>query len=229
MGVKLIHKLHSLQSSTCFSAVKMNKMKTEDCDEFLKILFIGDSNVGKTSILRRFVDGRAFDIENIHIPTIGVDFKIRTIVVDGKVIKLQIWDTAGQERFHSILPQYYRNVQGVIVVYDVTVQATFDNVTNIWLKQLEENVPDLKEEVSAILVGNKRDLNQRKVVNSTDGSEVADRFGMKFKETSAQNGYNIEDTFTLMVRDILQRKNHKRKRERIIIIPDPQKSETKCC
>ena len=162
----------------------MSKVRTEDCDEFLKILFIGDSNVGKTSILRRFVDGRAFDIENIHIPTIGVDFKIRTIVVDGKVIKLQIWDTAGQERFHSILPTYFRNVQGVIVVYDVTVQKSFDNVSNIWLKQLEDNVPDLREEVSTMLVGNKRDLNQRKVVDSTEASEVADRFGMKFMGVS---------------------------------------------
>ena len=226
MGVKLIHKFKTLQSSACFN---MSRVITEDSDDFLKILMIGDSNVGKTSILKRFVDGRAYNMEDIHIATIGVDFKIRTIIVDGKAIKLQIWDTAGQERFHSILPQYYRNAQGVIVVYDVTVQSTFDNVTNIWLKQLEQNIPDLKEEVSAILVGNKRDLSERRKVESAEASEIADKLGMKFLETSAHNGYNIEDTFTTMVKDIIQRRKLKRKRQDIIIIPDPTRPEPNCC
>ena len=130
MGVKLIHKFKTLQSSACFN---MSRVITEDSDDFLKILMIGDSNVGKTSILKRFVDGRAYNMEDIHIATIGVDFKIRTIIVDGKAIKLQIWDTAGQERFRTITSSYYRGAHGIIVVYDVTDQESFNNVKQ-WLQ-----------------------------------------------------------------------------------------------
>ena len=101
----------------------------------LKLLLIGDSGVGKTNILTRFAENKF--AEN-YITTIGVDFKVKTVEIDGRPVKLQIWDTAGQERFRTITTTYYRGTHGVMVVYDVTNGASFSNV-KLWLSELKKN------------------------------------------------------------------------------------------
>merc|ERR1740130_882215 len=122
------------------------------CSDYLfKLLLIGDSGVGKSCLLLRFADDKWTDS---YISTIGVDFKIRTIELDGKTIKLQIWDTAGQERFRTISSTYYRGAHGIIVVYDITNMVSFDNVKR-WLTEIDKYA---RENVNKLLVGNKMDL-----------------------------------------------------------------------
>ncbi|KAL2773988.1 ras-related protein Rab-1A isoform 1, partial [Daubentonia madagascariensis] len=136
-----------------------------------------------------------------YISTIGVDFKIRTIELDGKTIKLQIWDTAGQERFRTITSSYYRGAHGIIVVYDVTDQESFNNVKQ-WLQEIDRYA---SENVNKLLVGNKCDLTTKKVVDYTTAKEFADSLGIPFLETSAKNATNVEQSFMTMAAEIKKR------------------------
>ena len=131
----------------------------------------------------------------------SVDFKIRTIEINGKSIKLQIWDTAGQERFRTITSSYYRGAHGIIVVYDVTDQASFSNVKQ-WLQEIDRYAC---ENVNKLLVGNKCDLTTKKVVDYNTAKEFADGLGIPFLETSAKNSTNVEDAFITMATEIQKR------------------------
>merc|ERR1712083_1266763 len=129
-------------------------------DYLFKLLLIGDSGVGKSCLLLRFAD----DIyTESYISTIGVDFKIRTVELDGKTIKLQIWDTAGQERFRTITSSYYRGAHGIIIVYDITDVESFNNVRQ-WLFEIDRFA---SEHVNKLLVGNKSDLDQKRCVEQS--------------------------------------------------------------
>merc|ERR1712227_374715 len=151
-----------------------------DYDHLFKLLIIGDSGVGKSSILLRFADNM---FSGSYITTIGVDFKIRTISVDGEKVKLQIWDTAGQERFRTITSTYYRGTHGVIVVYDVTNAESFVNVKR-WLHEIDQNC----EIVNKVLVGNKNDCAaENKVVETEDARRFAEQMGITVFETSAKD------------------------------------------
>jgi len=167
-------------------------------DYLFKLLLIGDSGVGKSCLLLRFADDTYTES---YISTIGVDFKIRTIELDGKTIKLQIWDTAGQERFRTITSSYYRGAHGIIVVYDVTDQESFNNVKQ-WLKEIERYA---SENVNKLLVGNKCDLTSKKVVDYTTAKEFGDQHGFPFLETSAKNSTNVEQAFMTMAAEIKNR------------------------
>lgn len=124
--------------------------------------------------------------------------KIRTIELDGKIIKLQIWDTAGQERFRTITSSYYRGAHGIIIVYDVTDQESFNNVKS-WLQEIDRFA---SEHVCKLLVGNKNDLTSKKVVDTATAKEFADSLGIKFLETSAKTAENVEAAFTAMAAEI---------------------------
>jgi Ras-related protein Rab-1A len=121
------------------------------------LLIIGDSGVGKSCLLLRFADDTYTDS---FISTIGVDFKIRTVELEGKIVKLQIWDTAGQERFRTITSSYYRGAHGIIVVYDVTDAESFENVKS-WMAEIDRYASD---GVSKLLVGNKSDLSGKRAI-----------------------------------------------------------------
>lgn len=171
-----------------------------DYDHLFKLLIIGDSGVGKSSILLRFSDNL---FSGTYITTIGVDFKIRTIEVEGEKVKLQIWDTAGQERFRTITSTYYRGTHGVIVVYDVTNLESFGNVKR-WLQEIDQNC----DEVVRILVGNKHDHPERKVTHQ-EAQTLADQMTITFFETSAKDNYNIEKVFDEITRLVLSMKKDK--------------------
>ncbi|CAI0462158.1 unnamed protein product, partial [Linum tenue] len=153
-----------------------------DSDYLFKLLLIGDSGVGKSCLLLRFADDSYIES---YISTIGVDFKIRTVEQDGKVIKLQIWDTAGQERFRTITSSYYRGAHGIIIVYDVTDEESFNNVK--------------------LLVGNKCDLTSKRAVPYDTAKAFADEIGIPFLETSAKSATNVEEAFMTMASEIKKR------------------------
>ncbi|KAL7282907.1 hypothetical protein ACG7TL_002324 [Trametes sanguinea] len=167
----------------------------EGYDYLFKLLLIGDSGVGKSCLLLRFAEDAFTDS---YLSTIGVDFKIRTIQLDGKTVKLQIWDTAGQERFRTIAAAYYRGAHGIIMVYDVTEMETFSNV-KVWLQEIDKHA---SEGVKKLMIGNKSDLVERKVVEYSIAKEFADSLAIPFIETSAKNSTNVEEAFTMMAKAI---------------------------
>ncbi|EDR10986.1 uncharacterized protein LACBIDRAFT_183731 [Laccaria bicolor S238N-H82] len=173
-------------------------MHTSEYDFLFKLLLIGDSGVGKSCLLLRFADDTYTES---YISTIGVDFKIRTIELEGKTVKLQIWDTAGQERFRTITSSYYRGAHGIIVVYDVTDNESFTHVKQ-WLQEIDRYA---SEGVNKLLVGNKSDLTSKKVVEYSVAKEFADQLNIPFLETSAKNATNVEQAFLTMAKQIKDR------------------------
>lgn len=156
-------------------------------DLLAKVLIIGDSGVGKTCLLLRFSDN---DFTTSHLATIGIDFKMKTIDVDGKRVKMQIWDTAGQDRFKTITQTYYKGAMGIMLAYAVNDRESFQNIEN-WMKQIREHA---SEDVCKILVGNKADMADR-CVDFEEGKRLADSYGIKFYETSAKDARNVNDAF----------------------------------
>jgi Ras-related protein Rab-1A len=169
-----------------------------DYDFLFKLLLIGDSGVGKSCLLLRFADDTYTES---YISTIGVDFKIRTIELDGKTVKLQIWDTAGQERFRTITSSYYRGAHGIIIVYDITDRESFDNVKQ-WLNEIDRYAC---ENVNKLLVGNKCDMDSKRQVEYEEAKAFADERGIPFLETSAKDSTNVEKAFIQMAGDIKNR------------------------
>ncbi|KAH9671143.1 ras-related protein RABE1c [Citrus sinensis] len=169
---------------------------------FLSSLLCKFAGVGKSCLLLRFSDD---SFTTSFITTIGIDFKIRTIELDGKRIKLQIWDTAGQERFRTITTAYYRGAMGILLVYDVTDESSFNSMP--LSLSLSMNIDQhAADNVNKILVGNKADMDESKrAVPTAKGQELADEYGIKFFETSAKTNFNVEQVFFSIAREIKQR------------------------
>lgn len=181
-------------------------MAKKTYDLLFKLLLIGDSGVGKTSILFRFSDD-AFT--PTFISTIGIDFKIKTIELKGKKIKLQIWDTAGQERFHTITTSYYRGAMGIMLVYDITNSKSFDNIQK-WLRNIDEHA---NEDVEKMILGNKCDMEDRRIISKERGEAVARQHGIRFMETSACSNINVEKAFLDLARAILDNQTDQERRD----------------
>ena len=164
----------------------------------LKYIIIGDSAVGKSNMLLRYIHDR-FN-EDFH-STIGVEFGAKNIQIDGKVFRIQIWDTAGQETFRSITRAYYKNSVCAFVVYDISNRATFDNIKS-WVEDCKRLSP---KTVLMVLVGNKIDLEERREVSYNEGSIFAQKNGMLFFECSAKTGNNVEQIFMESTREIDKR------------------------
>ncbi|CAK4720815.1 unnamed protein product [Aphanomyces euteiches] len=162
-------------------------------DLLVKLLLIGDSGVGKSCLLMRYSDD---SFTTSFITTIGIDFKVKTIEVDGKRVKLQIWDTAGQERFRTITTAYYRGAMGILLVYDVTDDHSFQNVRN-WMRQIQQHA---SPNVNKILIGNKCDA-----VTKEQGEALAAEYGVQFFETSAKSNLNVEEAFRSIAVDVQKR------------------------
>ena len=166
-------------------------------DYLFKFILIGDSTVGKTCILTRFVDGW-FKAESE--PTIGVEFGSKVIKCkSGITIRLQVWDTAGQESFRSITRSYYRGAIGALLVYDITNQQSFDNLPN-WLR---DSLEATNQNIGLVLVGNKADLENQRQVNANVAKLFAKENNLLFLETSAKNGTNVEKIFQILSEQIL--------------------------
>merc|ERR1711879_80532 len=161
-----------------------------------KLVFVGDSSVGKTSIISRFMHGH-FDAH--YDATIGIDFLAKTHTVDGKTVRLQLWDTAGQERVRSLIPSYIRDSSVAVVVYDVSKQDTFHN-TNDWISEVRK---EREEDVLIMLVGNKTDVGEsQRAVRYSDGEEKARRHNALFIETSAKSGHNVKELFDMVCKKL---------------------------
>jgi len=162
-----------------------------------KLLLIGDSAVGKSSLLVRFCD-EIFQDGNVNLTS--VDFKMKSVTVEGRTIQLQVWDTAGQERFRTITSSFYRGAHGIIVVYDVTDQSSFNNV-KLWMQEIQRYA---SAGVSRMLVGNKADLDDRRCTSTSTAKEYADGLGIDFVETSAKTGQDVDKAFETLATAIVR-------------------------
>lgn len=164
------------------------KAPSRSYDMIMKLLLVGDSGVGKSCLLLRFVEDK---FNPSFITTIGIDFKIRTIESKGKKIKLQVWDTAGQERFRTITTAYYRGAMGIVLIYDVTDARTFENVEN-WFQTVTQHAND---DAQIFLVGNKSDDVEKRQVSREQGQQLAQKLNIPFLEASAKTNDNVESIF----------------------------------
>ncbi|KAK3610583.1 hypothetical protein CHS0354_009023 [Potamilus streckersoni] len=169
----------------------------ESFDYLFKIVLIGDADVGKTCVVQRFKSGTYVEK---HASTIGVDFTMKTLQIDGKLVK--IWDTAGQERFRTITQSYYRSANGVVMAYDITKKSSFDNVGQ-WLDDVKRYAgPNIVQ----VLIGNKRDLEDMREVPFTEAKSYAQHHGMvDVLETSARENINIDEVFLKLAKELIKR------------------------
>jgi Ras-related protein Rab-1A len=191
-------------------------------DYIYKIIIVGDSNVGKSSLLTKYVDNHFI---SDHLLTYGIDFKIKTLKIDDKTLKLQLWDTAGQERFRNIVRSYYKNASGVIIVFDLTNIESYNNVS-YWCDDVYNY---FKSDISIIIIGTKSDLYKNIVVTS----DMIDKINKKYKyiEVSSKTGKNIADAFNILAMDILfQKKELSSKLDSTIKLGEVNHSiKKKCC
>ena len=193
----------------------------------IKLLTIGDSSVGKTCLLHRYTN-KTFSSSSI--PTVGIDFKIMNITIDGKRIKMQCWDTAGQERYRNITANYYRNAQGIMLVYDVTNRKSFEAI-DAWISQIDLHAG---ESVNKILIGNKSDIEQQRVVRMEEGQDLAAHYNIPFYETSARSGVNVDESFYRIAKDVKDRilassLNEKRDNRNTTLNNRKVEAKSSCC
>ncbi|XP_078424544.1 ras-related protein Rab-19-like isoform X1 [Cetorhinus maximus] len=171
----------------------------EAFDYLFKIVLIGDSNIGKTCVVHRFKTGVFIEKQQ---NTIGVDFIVKTLTIEGKRVKVQVWDTAGQERFRTITQSYYRSAHGAMIAYDITKQSSFNSVPH-WVNEIQRYGA---ANVVQMLIGNKADLKEKREVPFEEACNVAEKFGLlAVLETSAKEAQNVEEAFILMTRELLAR------------------------
>ena len=163
-----------------------------------KIILIGDSSVGKTSLVNRFM---GFDFQENYACTINADFKIKSLSIDATTkAELTIWDTCGQERFRALTRQYFKDAHGIILLYDINNENSFKGLS-IWLNEIKNYC---NNEVSIILVGNKIDLDNRKITKE-EGNSFATKNGLMYVETSSKDGINIDTPFENLAYDIIKK------------------------
>lgn len=201
-----------------------------DYDILVKILVVGDSSVGKSCLLLRYADNT---FSNTHMATIGVDFKLKTEVINNKKTKIQIWDTAGQERFRTITGSYYRGAHGIILVFDVTNEESFKNIPR-WLDEIKSHASDT---VSICLIGNKCDLKNQRAVTVAQAEELAKELDIPYLETSAKDAINVDKAFQTIINSVIQKQsylqsnesNDKRTFRPPVLKPTHTEKQTGCC
>jgi Ras-related protein Rab-18 len=164
----------------------------------VKILLVGDSGVGKSSLLMRFIDDTFEEVS----PTVGVDFKLKMLNVEGKKLKLTVWDTAGQERFRTLTSSYYRGAQGVVFVYDLTSTESFKNLEEIWQKEVD--MYGTIDNSVKMIVGNKVDKESARAIAKEEGVRFAKEHGCLFLECSAKTKVRVQEAFDELIKGILE-------------------------
>ena len=175
--------------------------KKDPKENSYKILTIGESGVGKTAILKRYVEDK---FPKHHLSTIGIDYLSKDITIYNKKIKLRVWDTAGQERYRNITTHTYKDADGIALVFDVTDEGSFNQITD-WIEQIDTNAN--RDEISIILIGNKIDLKDERLVEKEKGEEMAENLHIKYFETSALTGEGINQAFEYLAKLIFRVRN----------------------
>ena len=173
-------------------------MEEDGYDILFKIILVGDTSVGKTNIINKYIKN---EFREDFYATIGVEFSHKKFVVENRKIKAQIWDTAGQERYKAITRAYYKGAKGAFIVYDITRKETFDDVDK-WRNEL---ISSCNQEITVMLIGNKCDLEDQREILKEQGEEKAKSFGFSFLETSALSGENLEKGFQMLIEEIYQK------------------------
>ena len=171
--------------------------KPSDYEYIFKLILIGNSGVGKSSIIQRFMKNT---FEESYKCTIGVDFLMKTLQINGKTVKLQLWDTAGQEKYKSMVASYYRGANVALVVFDITNHISFENLP-LWIENYYKNGPEQK---NIILIGNKKDMEESRKVTRQEAELFSETNNMMYFETSAKEGDNIEYAFNYAAEKLLE-------------------------
>ena len=204
----------------------------DDYDMIFKIILIGDSSVGKTNIMNKYLKNQ---FKEDSRATVGVEFGSKQFVIDNRKIKAQIWDTAGQERYRAVTSAYYKGAKGAFIVYDVTRKETFDSV-NRWISDI---ISTCGKSLSIILLGNKSDLEDQRQISKEQGEEKAKTYQLAFLETSALSGENLEKAFNMLINEIYEKCKSEFENtdylnlgdsvEEIQLKKDDSEKENKCC
>ena len=191
----------------------MDKEQDEEDYRLYKILLLGDCAVGKSCLLLRYCEN---SFQESHLATIGLDFRLKTITLENnRKIRIQIWDTAGEDRFRAITKNYYKGAHGIILIYDVTDQQSFQHIKD-WVDKIKE---ESNEGVIIYLVGNKIDLIDKRIITNADGNKLAEEIKIKYYETSAKDSTGGKEVFENLVKDMdnLYSEQHKEENETIQI------------
>ena len=189
-----------------------------------KIMVLGESRVGKTSLIKKYTKDQ---FGGVYLTTVGMDFQDKIIDIEDKKVRLQIWDTAGQERFRNVTKSYFQSSHGFVLVYDITDETTFDK-TNFWMDQIKLNGI---ENAKLILVGNKCDLINERKVSIEEGEKRAKDNNIKFFESSAKDGTNVNEMFFELGKLIYQDSKGKEEKKTVKLgsVPESKRQKKKCC
>ena len=198
----------------------------EEIENKIKLMLIGDSYVGKTSLLTKYCKN---EFKPTYITTIGIDFHLKYFKYKGKRIKIQIWDTTGQERYRTLARSTINSSEGFIFVYDITNRESFNNINN-WVEQVKEIAP---KNSKSIIFGNKSDLSKKRVIEINEGKNLAKKYNMKFFETSAKNGSNLNEGFSFLIKEIMDDidavKANRKETLQLVSKDNGKKVKKKCC
>ena len=184
---------------------KIFKTKKMTYDERIQLIMVGESGVGKTSLIRRYTNN-IFNTN--HLETIGIEFFNKEERINDQIIQIKLWDTAGQEIFHSLTKNFYRKADGIIIVYDITNKESFERIQD-WVKSVYDNT-DTYKEIQMIIVGNKIDLEERREVSKEEGLKIGKYFEIDFFEASAKNAEGVRNFMIKIIEDILNNKVNNR-------------------
>ena len=179
-------------------------MSNNKYDEKCRLLIIGDSFVGKTSFLSYYSNG-SFNLH--YLATAGLELITKDEIIDNKTIRIDLWDTAGNEKFHSLTTGFFKNAEGIMVMFDVTTLTSFENVRN-WTESIKTHLSLEANNIPVIIIGNKIDLKEREI-KTEDANKYCRELGFKYFETSAKTGENVDLTVKYLVKEVIKKKQFK--------------------